>query len=395
MAASLADYEWLTSDSALPYLARAAEDDAELHRVIASLRKELSAERAHLVVEQVELRRRAREKFSRADHMFFTRKGLEQATDEQVAAYKAGRFLLRGVTVDICCGIGGDLIALAKAQDPEYRAMAIGLDRDPVISHFARRNLAVNDCGASLVLENDAEEFTPLDQVHTWHCDPDRRSEGHRTTQAEQFSPSAFLLKQWAFMNTSGAVKLAPATELAADWANTCEREWISSRGECRQQVAWFQYQARRTATVIAKDGRTRTVAEDPNAELTLASTPQRYVFEADAALLAARISASLACEYDLTALTTDEGYLTGDSRIEDLALAAFEVQEVLPWNLKSVKALLRERGIGRLEIKKRGVDLDPERLRKQLELRGEHAATLLIARANQSTIAVLAHRMT
>ena len=56
------------------------------------LRKDLSLQRAHLVVEQIELRRRAREKFSLAEKMYLTRKGLEQATDERLAAYKASRF---------------------------------------------------------------------------------------------------------------------------------------------------------------------------------------------------------------------------------------------------------------------------------------------------------------
>ena len=80
--------------------------------------------------------RRAREKFSQAERMFFTRKGLEQATDEQFAAYKASRFSDAGRVADLCCGIGGDLLALAAA------AAAVAFDLDPVACLLAEANAA-------------------------------------------------------------------------------------------------------------------------------------------------------------------------------------------------------------------------------------------------------------
>src|SRR5262245_23014612 len=121
----LADYQWLTGDVAGTLLAELAADPAPLHTAVARLRGQLSATRAHLLLEQVELRRRAAEKFTYASRMFFTRTALEQATDEQVAAYKADRVgeSLRNsqsrlgetqLLADLCCGIGGDLLALLE-----------------------------------------------------------------------------------------------------------------------------------------------------------------------------------------------------------------------------------------------------------------------------------------
>jgi hypothetical protein len=55
----------------------------------------------------------------------------------------------------------------------------------------------------------------------------------------------------------------------------------------------------------------------------------------------------------------------------------------------------LRERAIGQLEIKKRGVDIEPEKLRREFKLRGENAATLLITRSDGRNIAILARRIT
>src|SRR6267142_2205170 len=115
VAMTLDDYRWLVSEATRPWLAMAREESSHGATVglLLRLRKDLSAERAHLVVEQIELRRRAREKFSLADAMFFTRKGLEQATDEQLSAYKAARFRADDSIADLCSGIGGDLISLA------------------------------------------------------------------------------------------------------------------------------------------------------------------------------------------------------------------------------------------------------------------------------------------
>ena len=56
----------------------------------------------------VDLRQRAAVKFARAGEMFFDREGLEMATREEVARYRAWRLREAGDVADLCCGIGGD-----------------------------------------------------------------------------------------------------------------------------------------------------------------------------------------------------------------------------------------------------------------------------------------------
>src|SRR5215831_10116682 len=75
---------------------------------------------------QHELRLRARAKFSRAMDMFFTRAGLEQASAEVTAGHRLARYTGAGLVADLCCGIGGDLTALAAGR----RVLAV--DRDPL-----------------------------------------------------------------------------------------------------------------------------------------------------------------------------------------------------------------------------------------------------------------------
>src|SRR5437016_5312921 len=80
---------------------------------LSRLRRRYPADMAAAAVELLELRRRARTKFTRAQAMWFTPEGLEQSTGETVAQYRAARFPAGMPVLDACCGIGGDAVALA------------------------------------------------------------------------------------------------------------------------------------------------------------------------------------------------------------------------------------------------------------------------------------------
>ncbi|MDQ1204402.1 hypothetical protein QE377_000761 [Microbacterium sp. SORGH_AS 862] len=72
----------------------------------------------------------------------------------------------------------------------------------------------------------------------------------------------------------------------------------------------------------------------------------------------------------------------------------SFRVREQLPADEKKLARALRERGVGTLEIKKRGVDVDPAKLRTRLKLTGDASATLLLTRIGDKRTAILADRV-
>mgnify|MGYP005612258447 FL=1 len=92
--------------------------------------------------------------------------------------------------------------------------------------------------------------------------------------------------------------------------------------------------------------------------------------------------------------LDPDIAYLTGDAAVTSPFVATFRVREELPFDTRRLGAALRERGIGTLEIKKRGVDIDPAQLRTQLKLRGNDSATLILTRIGTTRTAILADRV-
>jgi hypothetical protein len=401
----IADYKWLTGNEAAAYLAELAAAGRPLHTAIEGLRRHLSPTKAHLLLEQVELRRRAKEKFTAADRMFFTRVGLEQATDEWVARYKATRFIDQQARsfstpaiADLCCGIGGDLLALLQHS-------VVGVDRDPATAHFAEANASLFDAADRVRIVAARVEDVELNAA-AWHIDPDRRATGRRSTSLDAFQPSLETIEDLLARVPHAAVKLAPATEVPRDWSDRCELEWISRDGDCRQLVAWHGELVRtpglHRATILITSsasragpgGASRTIFGRPDHTVPITEELGDYVFDIDPAIRAAHLQGALAAELNLSALAAGPSYLSGNSPIADPALSCFKIEDVLPLRVRAIAQHLRERGIGRLEIKKRGVDSDPEKLRRDLKLHGNNTATLLVTRIADRPAAIVAQRL-
>lgn len=402
-AEALSAYRWLVSSEAADWLADLATRQEPLLTATTRLRKRLSPTQTHLLLEQVALRRKGREKFSAAERMFFTPLGLEQATDEFVATYKAARFPQRQPIADLCCGIGGDLLPLAA------RGEVTGVDRDPIKSLLTAANSRAmghatgldDERGMSLRVRIRSTDVASIDVTDfaAWHLDPDRRPRGERTTRIDEHEPNRESVERLLGANGNAAIKLAPAAELPDAWRERAEWEWISRGGECRQLVAWFGSLARQPgvvrATILASGSEPASVVEGTRGlPVPLAAKMGRYLLEPDAAVLAADLVGALAEQHGLAAISPGIAYLTGDAPCDDRALACFEVTAVLPYQPRRLRALLRSRGLGRLEVKKRGVPYDPDQLRRQLQVPGDEAATLIVTRLDHAVTAILAQRV-
>ncbi|MHB8574912.1 MAG: methyltransferase domain-containing protein, partial [Dehalococcoidia bacterium] len=165
---TLESFAFLQSAAGSALLTEAAEALTQADsflQALTRLRRRHAAQLATAALETVELRRRATRKFSRAEAMFFTRDGLEQSSGEAVARHTARRYAGFATVADLCCGIGGDTIALAGVT------RVIAVDRDPIRLALARAN-----CDAYGVAERvtflQAEVGTdPMPEVEAAFCD--------------------------------------------------------------------------------------------------------------------------------------------------------------------------------------------------------------------------------
>ena len=390
---NIEDYHWLVGPDALPFLDVAADaSNDSLMKTTLSLRKDLGPPRTHLVIAQSELRKRAKVKFCHAEKMFFTRQLLEQATDEQIARHKAARIPLNDGSIDLCCGIGGDLLAMAE------RGPVQGVDRDPIAILLAEANcraLGIENVSLAVADVNGLS----VEKYGVWHLDPDRRVEGKRSIRVENHEPGIDAIQQFLLENRKAAIKLAPGTKIPEQWVKDVEVEWIGNRGECRQQMVWFdelaRYPGQRTATVFSSGATSPyTIHGMPIKNLPVAPALGRYVYEPHAAVLAAHLTGILCDRHNLPCVSPKIPYLTSDTLVSDPALACFEVQEVLPVDPKHLRSAVRDRRIGTLEVKKRGVRIDPEEVRRQINPRGEGSATLIIVPVNKKVSGLLTRRV-
>ena len=402
------DFLWLISDDAVPILEQAQtafQERVNAVRIAKRLRKSLTAIRSALVMEQAQLRIRARRKFKYANKMFFTRRGLEQASGRRLAAYKARRFRKLSNVGDVCCGIGGDLIALAKRRTGRSDTASadlrtVGVELDELTCWFAQRNIQVNslDLDTVNVRHTDFSDFD-LAGFEGLHFDPDRRIK-ERTVHGNRFSPNLQAVFSRVSPQCSIAVKVAPATPCADYFPEQIQREWIGDHRECKQQVLWHGpatvHPGHRTATYVGKGG---VISQISVAESELDQTVEffdsirQYVFEPHPTVLAAKLTDSIARRKGLGRFASNIAYLTGDQPIDDPLLVQFEVLDVLPLNLRKTLRILQILEVGKVEIKKRGIDDVSAVQFGRIRLEGPNQATLILTRIGQNRIVIIARR--
>jgi hypothetical protein len=334
-------------------------------------------------------RKKAAAKFKQAARMWVDPLGVEQATAEVVARHKAARFTCN-VVVDLCAGIGGDALALAKRSD------VLAVDLDQGMCRRLQYNAAIHGVGSRVMpVRARAESFAiPPD---AWlHLDPDRRrSPAARARALDGYAPGPSFWKRAARQVRAGAIKLSPASDFSKHLSGPeYEVELISLHGECKEATVWFGELAScgRRATRLPENV-TWTDRDGPANKPVGVSPLASFIYDPDPALLRSGLLDEFAQTHDLRRAAAGVDYLTSEHLVRTPFLAAFQVQEVLPMDLKHLRGMLARREIGTLEIKVRGADIAPETLRGRLALRGSRAATLLVVGGRGAVTAVLAQR--
>jgi hypothetical protein len=169
------------------------------------------------------------------------------------------------------------------------------------------------------------------------------------------------------------------------------ETEWVAESGEVKEAVLWSSYLAtvRRRATVIRAGGLATLTDEDDPGDAAVRPVG-RFLYEPDGAVIRAGLVTAVAAGVGGALLDEHIAYVTGDDAFSTPFARSYEVLEELPFKEKALKAALRERGIGRLAIKKRGVDVVPEELRRRLALAGDAEATIVLTRVAGKGTALL-----
>jgi SAM-dependent methyltransferase len=390
----------------------AAEPDGGSLAVAERLRREYPASLVAAAMAQRELRLAAAAKFSRAGEMLFTRAGYEQSSSETIAGYRAGRLGHASRVADLCCGIGGDLIALAAASD------VLAVDRDETHVRLALHNAAVYGRAEHVTpVVADVREV-PLAGVDAVFIDPARRA-GPGAASAPGAAPPATLSGtgrrfragtsepplDWCVALTSQVeavcVKAAPGIPeelIPPAW----EAEFIAEARDLKEAVLWSPSLAAaspagapdgargpRRATVLAtgpggQPPRPHTLVARPGEPLPLRE-PGEYLLDPNPAVTRAGLVEDLARDLggDIAKIDPRIAFLTLGRDVRTPFARTLRVRHSAPWHEKQFAKRLRELDVGAVDIRRRGLAGDVDQIRRRLKLAGKARATIVITRVN------------
>jgi hypothetical protein len=333
---------------------------------IASIRRDFG-DRYAVLVETVLLRRRATAKFDDPSHWLFTDDALQQATAQAVAEHRARR-LAGSVVHDVTCSIGAELAALRVSARE-----VIGSDIDPVRLAMARHNV-----GDVALCRADA--LRPVTRDAVVLADPARRGSGRRRFDPLDYTPPLDQLLV-VYDERDLVVKCAPGIDFdqVRRLGFDGEIEITSLHGSVREACLWpsgfTAPGVRRRATVL--DSAEQVTDAEPD-DCAVAAVG-RWIVDPDGAVVRAGLVRHYAARHGLWQLDPDIAYLSGDELPE--GVRGFEVLDEIAYGEKRLRQALSAHDAGAVEILVRGVDVDPDVLRKRLKLRGSQQVSVVITR--------------
>jgi hypothetical protein len=406
--------DWLLSESGQAALEQLTELPRDAQPT-AGQAGDWTREQAQMLTDMLELRQRAAAKLENPQLWWLTQRGLEQASGTLVARYKAEAYFRRETqnerVFDICSGIGGDLMELARTGH------VVSVDQDPRLIELQKLTAKALGLESRIRFVNDALKIKQVPPEGMWHLDPDRRWGDKKTVQPLCFSPALAEIEQLVHRAPNGIVKLAPATIVPDDW--DCSREWIGAQGECKQQLALFGRFAvsgleslnneldlgdtaighrEHRVTLVKNTGEWHSFQGSPDVMPQFRKEmpePGEWLYEPQAAFFAAGIVPALSQSLGLQQVSARCGYLIGEGDGQTNPLTScFRIEAVSSLDSKKLRKLMRELDVGRIEIKKRGVPADWLSPLAKLKPEGTRPMTLLVFPLGKRIKVVLATRL-
>jgi hypothetical protein len=319
-----------------------------------------------------------------ADLLFLTADALEQAGRPELSARRAARLLAGGArsAADLGCAAGTDAIALARAG-----ASVVAVDRDPL----ARALTAANADGLGVadrvtVLDADVVDLVAAADGQVAGCaaatlDPARRAGGRRQLDPDRWSPPWSTVGALLDRVPTAVVKVAPGLDHDRV-PDGVEADWVSVGGSIVEALLWGRGISAvwRRATVV-RDGVIAELTADADPGPAPVGPVRGWLHEPDPAVIRSGLVSLAAAELGATLVDPTIAYLTSDAATDSPWVSSYRVDDVLPFNLKKLKTLLRARGVGRVVVKKRGSPIEPEALVRQLRGPGSGSAVVVVTR--------------
>jgi len=378
---------WLSStigQSAISFATKFA-DPLEANSKLRKEFAQISPEQAAQAITQSVLRTKLTRRWNTDTSKFLlTEDGMNQATRPSVAKWRAAWIMEKfGQSVrvlDLTCGLGFDALAMAEAG---LRVHTV--ERDPLIADFARHNLRATNA----TVETGDSTAVSIDEYDLIFVDPMRRDpqaarkidgSTQRIFNPENWSPS------WEFITSIAQqkqviCKVAPGIDdkYISNW-NTI---WISDQGDLVEAMTASNGSGLRSA-VLLQDGAMATFDEAANAEI---KADGQFLVVPNSAITRAGAVGAISTALNGGLVNQHIGWITSDdSSLVDLICqnrpAIADVYQILDTTKAEPKAIaqaIREIPASAITITTRGMQIDVERMRKQISPNLQRSAPELV----------------
>lgn len=395
---SISTWQFLASEAGATLLSEDWSGDSLA--VVSRLRKRCTPEQAAAVYSLWQARRKAAGKFpdSFAAAALMTDLMLQQASSWRLASWLGAKLAAGGCAAvwDLCSAMGIDSFGLARAGLP-----VVGVDCDEAAMVCATHNAALLGATACEFRTARVEDVLGEIPPDAWvHIDPDRRASGKRSAALADCSPGEEILRRVVDETAGGVMKLSPAMGWGALAEWPVKIEYVSEAGVCRQLLAWWgeaaQPRLARCATLLSGD------LDSPVATTVLCGEAHtapiqpmgKFLYELDAAVIAAGGVDDLAAELGLWRVDSRLEWLSGDATVSHPAVRGFAVLGECAARPRDIRAALRDVGAGEIAVKPRGVRVNTSKLQRELRGDGDRPVVVFWGSFGRSERCILAERL-
>jgi predicted RNA methylase len=361
-------------------------------------KKGMDKTQIELLLEQVHIKNKSKEKFPRAELMKFTSESLSQSSSMQVSEYRTWKMRNQLGTIknalDICAGVGGDTIAMA------LRWNVIAVEKDKQIMDMLKHNCSVYNVQKKInFVQEDINELLlnqefiqTIKDSDVIFFDPSRRKDGKRTVKMEEYEPSLLLIKEFKKYNKNICVKISPGTDLSRIKYD-CDTEVVSYKGEVKDIILWFGALKKdeNIRTIMATKLPERITIEKNEKEVDIKlERPLQYIYEPDPAFIKAKLITEIAEKHNLKKMSKNSIYLTSNNKINNSILKSYKVIETTNIDYTKINQILENHSIGKVDFKSKIVDIDNKNLHKKIKGKGKNKGLVIFTKVMEKPSAII-----
>ncbi len=290
--------------------------------------------------------------------------GYEQSSSLAVSKYKAS-LIQSGSVLDLCCGIGADSISLSD----KVNVLGVDLSAER-LKCFDYNHTQFRPNGQHEIALHDVISFNQSSDCFL--IDPDRRPKNKQKSWGlDQLSPNLDELKRIVSRLHSGLIKLSPASDVSRFSSlfdfSSC---YIGDKGQSKElllKTGKFQNNFKETVFLPTNEILEHTINDEINARASLISqsSPKSYIHEPIKPSLSSGLYWVEAATLGLLQLNFEIPYFVSENPINSSFWSSFKVIDEVPFREKKIKSFLKCQDFDELEVKKRGLDIDPLELQR------------------------------